>query len=376
MRNAAMWGVLALLFTLLLTSQPSVQARAQAQKTAGSLPGTFTFIPKADIEKVQQGIQNKTIQNDAPVRMVDAGKFNLGVYTLNTEPTQPRAAGAPVTGFYHRDIAEVYILATGSGSWRVGGEVENPTEEPDDRSRREVRGPSVTGTLKGFTNQKLTAGDVLIVGPGVPHSPGDFTERTKIIRVVIDPHKVMPIFPATSQASKPVPVATGKPASKMSNAWVYIPKADIDKVMKDIEKPGAYGDQAVRTIDLPVINYRVGVYVLHSANMPKTPQTPAKSGWYHTSIAEIYYFMRGAGGFMIGGTLENPKPDDPNSYATKMVRGPSVSGDFKGGTQQMVEAGDMLIAPTGVPHTPSMTTAVPRDIMRIGIDPDHVLPLK
>ncbi len=79
---------------------------------------------------------------------------------------------------------------------------------------------------------------------------------------------------------------------------------------------------------------------------------------------------------MIGGTLENPKPDDPNSYATKVVRGPSVSGDFKGGTQQALEAGDMLIAPTGVPHTPSMTTAVPRDIMRIAIDPDHVLPLK
>ena len=234
----------------------------------------------------------------------------------------------------------------------------------------------MTGTLKGFTNQKLTAGDVLIVGPGVPHSPGDFTERTKIVRVVIDPHKVMPIFPASGQASKPVPVATGKPASKMPGTWVYIPKADVDKVMKDIEKPGAYGDQAVRTIDLPNINYRVGVYVLHSANLPKTPQTPAKSGWYHTSIAEIYYFMRGAGGFMIGGTLENPKPDAADSYATKMVRGPSVSGDFKGGTQQMVEAGDMLIAPTGVPHTPSMTTAVPRDIMRIAIDPDHVLPLK
>ncbi len=376
MRITAMWCVAALLFALLLTSRTSVQARGQAAKPTGSLPGTFTFIPKASIEKVQQAIENKAVPNDAPVRMVDAGKFNLGVYTLNTEPTPPRPAGQSVTGFYHRDIAEVYLLVSGSGSWRVGGDVENPTEEPDDRSRREVRGPSVTGTLKGFTNQKLTAGDVLIVGPGVPHSPGDFTERTKIIRVVIDPHKVMPIFPSTGQAAKPVPVATGKPASKMSTAWVYIPKADVDKVMKDIEKPGAYGDQAVRTVDLPVINYRVGVYVLHSANMPKGPQTPAKSGWYHTSIAEIYYFMRGAGGFMIGGTLENPKPDDPNSYATKVVRGPSVSGDFKGGTQQALEAGDMLIAPTGVPHTPSMTTAVPRDIMRIAIDPDHVLPLK
>src|SRR5881397_602244 len=162
MRKAAMWCVPAMLFALLLMSR--VQAGGQAGKPAGSLPGTFTFIPKASIEKVQQGIQDKALNNDSPVRMVDAGKFNLGVYTLNTEPTPPRPAGQPATGFYHRDIAEVYLLVSGAGSWRVGGEIENPTEEPDDRSRREVRGPSVTGTLKGFTNQKLSAGDVLIVG--------------------------------------------------------------------------------------------------------------------------------------------------------------------------------------------------------------------
>ena len=373
MRNTAMWCVMALFAALSVTSQASIRV----QKPAGSLPGIFTFVPASDIEKVQQAILKMERPNDAPVRMVDAGKFNLGVYTLYMRPTPPRAAGAPATGFYHRDIAEVYILVSGSGSWRVGGEVENPSEEPDDRSRREVRGPSVTGTLKGYTNQKLTTGDVLIVGPGVPHSPGDFTEMTKIVRVVIDPHKVMPLFPATTQApARVVPVATGRPAPTLPGAYTFISRSDIEKTMKEIEKPGAYGDQAVRTLDLPVINYRIGLYVLHSPNLPKEPQTPAKSGWYHTSIAEIYYFLRGAGAFMIGGTLENPTPDDPNSYATKMVRGPSVSGVFKGATLQKLDAGDMLIAPTGVPHTPTMTTKAPRDIIRIAIDPDKVLPLK
>src|SRR6266516_1943482 len=99
MRITAMWCVAALLFALLLTSRTSVQARGHAAKPTGSLPGTFTFIPKASIEKVQQAIENKAVPNDAPVRMVDAGKFNLGVYTLNTEPTPPRPAGQSVTGF-------------------------------------------------------------------------------------------------------------------------------------------------------------------------------------------------------------------------------------------------------------------------------------
>ena len=53
----------------------------------------------------------------------------------------------------------------------------------------------------------------------------------------------------------------------------------------------------------------------------------------------------------------------------------NVSGRFKGAMQK-IEAGDLLIVPTGVPHTPTVITAVPRDMLRIAVDPDHVLPLK
>jgi len=86
--------------------------------------------------------------------------------------------------------------------------------------------------------------------------------------------------------------------------------------------------------------------------------------------------LRGAGTFMVGGSLENPTADDPNSYSTKVVRGPSVSGTFKGVTEQKIEAGDLVIAPIGVPHVTGRTTQAPRDIMRIALDPDKVLPLK
>jgi quercetin dioxygenase-like cupin family protein len=59
-----------------------------------------------------------------------------------------------------------------------------------------------------------------------------------------------------------------------------------------------------------------------------------------------------------------------------VVRGPSVSGTFKGVTEQKIEAGDLVIAPIGVPHVTGRTTVSPRDILRIALDPDKVLPLK
>ena len=353
-------------------------AQTPASKPPGSLPGTFTSIPRSDIAKVQTAIQNGQ-PNDSPVRMVNiAGKFDLGVYTLNyVEPSKPRSAGNPLRGWYHNDIAEVYFFASGAGAWNVGGTLQNPEVDPvDGRSVKEVRGPGVIGVLQGYTVQKVSAGDILIVPPGIPHSPGDMTEPTKIIRFVLDPNKVLPLLPAVSLALAPTPRKTStKPAPNLPGTFTFIPKADVAKVFQAIEQPGAYADQAVRTVDLANLNYRIGIYALHVAQMPKDT-TPLTSGWYHTKIAEVYYFLNGAGVFTIGGSLQNPTADDPNSYATKMVRGPSVSGKFQGATNLKFEAGDVLIAPIGVPHAPSQVIAAPRDIIRIAIDPDKVLPLK
>jgi mannose-6-phosphate isomerase-like protein (cupin superfamily) len=373
MSNKAGWSITLLLVASCFPSH--VFAQAPAGKLPGNLPGVFTFIPKADVEKVQRSIENG-LPNDAPVRMVNiSDRFDLGVYTLNSRPSQPPAPGTPVMGFYHNDIGEVYIVASGSGTWRVGGELENPkVDDPNGRSVKEVRGPGVVGMLKGYTDQKITAGDVLIVPPGVPHSPGAMTETTKIIRVVIDPHRVLPLVPPTAQQPSAAPSSVpAKPAAKLPGTFTYIPKAEIDRTLKETEVPGTYGDRAVRTVDLPALNFRVGVYVIHRAT--PSDNVPA-SGWYHTHIAEIYYVLRGAGTFMVGGTLENPTADDPNSYSTKVVRGPSVSGTFHGVTEQKIEAGDLVIAPVGVPHVTGRTTAAPRDIMRIALDPDRVLPLK
>src|SRR5690348_12530035 len=216
-------------------------------------PGSFTFIPHRDIEQVQTAIQ-RGFPNDAPVRTVNiANKFNLGVYTLNSQPSKPPAPRAPVTGWYHKDIAELYYVVSGAGTWRVGGELENPAEDdPNGRADKEIRGPSVGGVLKGYTDQKITVGDVLIVPPGVPHSPGTMAETTKIIRIVIDPRRVLPLHPAVAGVSVPKaqPRSAAKPPAKLPGTFTFIPKTQIDQTIRQIETPGSYGDLAVRTVDL------------------------------------------------------------------------------------------------------------------------------
>src|SRR5206468_2414455 len=102
---------------------PAQQAQAPAapgQPAPPNMPGTATFIPKADLQALMKGDVG-----DTPARLVPvANGANLGAFVLHM---QPRKATGPVNSFYHSEIAELYYIAGGSGSTLLGGELENAT---------------------------------------------------------------------------------------------------------------------------------------------------------------------------------------------------------------------------------------------------------
>ena len=115
---------------------------------------------------------------------------NLGAYLLHFDP---RPANTNLGGWAHNDITELYYVIRGTGTFLIGGELENPTkDDPASESVKTVRGPSVSGKIKGYTAQKYVAGDIMIIPVGVPHLPGyEVTEKTDIVRVVIDPERAL-----------------------------------------------------------------------------------------------------------------------------------------------------------------------------------------
>ena len=128
MFKRAVWSVVALLVAssiaiLVFAQAQGQQAKGQnapGTKLPGNLPGVFTFIPKADVEKVQTAIENG-LPNDAPVRMVNvSNRFNLGVYTLNSRPSKPPAPGTPVVSFViqsnqYRCVVALNVSAADNG---------------------------------------------------------------------------------------------------------------------------------------------------------------------------------------------------------------------------------------------------------------------
>jgi mannose-6-phosphate isomerase-like protein (cupin superfamily) len=187
------WARTASAFTFLLVMAAASDGSAQAADPApaagspapGRLPGgDFTFIPKADAEALMRGTSG-----DRPVRVVNiAHGANLGAFILHLEA---RKGTQPARSFYHSEVSELYYVIRGEGTALLGGELENPTwDDPSSAGIKEVRGPSVNGTMKGARPQKWSAGDIIIVSAGVPHSIGfDVAATADILRVAVDPKR-------------------------------------------------------------------------------------------------------------------------------------------------------------------------------------------
>jgi len=366
-----------------LAASQSFQAHAQSAAVAakgrpapGSMPGSWVFIPKADIEALMG-----PTRGDRPVRVVPVGgNANLGAFILHYPPMKNTVPNS----FYHSEISELYYVIRGEGTALLGGELKNAKwNDPNSPANKIITGPTVSGTMTNYKTQKWSAGDVIIVPAGVPHMIGwEVTVANDILRVALDPKKSINMVP-TREASMDVLRAEGQaqgqarpPAAPLKSAppnipgttFTFIPKADMEALMN-----GNIADRPARLVNIPD-NANFGAFVLHME--PRKPTGGPVTSFYHSEISELYYFIRGSGVAMMGGELENATWDDSNSASIRTVRGPSVNGTMKNAVAQKFTAGDILIVSPGVPHAVTYQVDERTDIVRAVVDHNRRLELK
>lgn len=151
-----------------------------AQDNGSEVPGAV-LVPGAAVEALFRQLTEDGGQ-DQPLRVVDAGAFNLGVFVIRLTPGE---TAGPVTLMTHDDIAEVYYVLQGEGVIYHGGEIRDPA--PFSTS---VSGPGTGGTGAGYATGRVRPGDMFIVTPGTPHQVniGAETEMTYLV-VRVDPNK-------------------------------------------------------------------------------------------------------------------------------------------------------------------------------------------
>jgi mannose-6-phosphate isomerase-like protein (cupin superfamily) len=175
---AATTGAVAVLFWA-TAMQPSAQATP---------PVLATDISAAEIRAV---IDHPTGGADRLIKAVDMGRYNVGVGVLKRGPTKP---GAPVGAINHTNITEVYYIISGSGTMLTGGVVVDvKAAAADSEIVRVAVGPSNQGTFKEpAQRRRVSAGDMVIVPPGVFHGFDEVTTGIEYVVVRPDPDKVLP----------------------------------------------------------------------------------------------------------------------------------------------------------------------------------------
>ena len=93
-----------------------------------------------------QTVANAGGAGDREIRILDMGKYNLGVAVLRRTATRP---GAPITAINHTQLTEVYYVVSGSATLVTGGEVEGVRPLPAENELvTTVVGPGNTAVFK------------------------------------------------------------------------------------------------------------------------------------------------------------------------------------------------------------------------------------
>jgi mannose-6-phosphate isomerase-like protein (cupin superfamily) len=154
---------------------------------AGAPPNIAFDITKADIDLVLKNAPPSP--PDRQLRVVDMGKYNLGVGVIHRGPTNDKP-GDPITMLYHDYTAETYIITSGSGILTTGGTIVNKKASA---SVNVMNGPSGNGTAgTNAYSRKVQEGDIIIIPTGVGHGWSQITDHVTYLSVRPDPDRVLP----------------------------------------------------------------------------------------------------------------------------------------------------------------------------------------
>jgi len=176
----------------------------------GAAPTVAFDITKADIDYVLKNAPAN--QPDRQLRVVDMGKYNLGVGIVHRGPTNDKP-GDSIPVIYHDYTPETYIIESGPGVLTTGGVIEN--KRASGGVPNVMNGPSGGGTAgAGAYSRVVREGDIIIIPNQVAHGWSQITDHVTYLSVRPDPDRVLPAGYVYPLLLKNLPTAAPAAATK------------------------------------------------------------------------------------------------------------------------------------------------------------------
>lgn len=152
------------------------------------VPLSAVDVRLADIQAVLKTARADAA-DDLPIRVANAGDYNVGVYVVN----RPKVAKPPA--IYHETrVTEVYYMLEGAGTLVTGGTVVAPVV-------REAPGTTILSMLNnmrgtainGGVSRRMTKGDLVVIPGWVPHWWSETDGDMSYLVIRPDPDKILPL---------------------------------------------------------------------------------------------------------------------------------------------------------------------------------------
>lgn len=181
---------IALAATFVLASTLCVGQNSSATIGENNGPKQATFISNEEVKTVLKGAPPAV---DQMIKVVNTGKYNVGVGIIHREKIVPRPDGS-VAGILHHNQTETYVIVSGTGVLATGGTLMDGKEAPADGDVYKIlNGPSANGIVKsGFYKQTVKPGDIVVIPPDVFHGWVQVDEHVDYLSVRPDPDHVLP----------------------------------------------------------------------------------------------------------------------------------------------------------------------------------------
>ncbi|MBH97318.1 MAG: hypothetical protein CMM56_02575 [Rhodospirillaceae bacterium] len=178
--------------------------RLSAQGTAtGPAPSCnmceADFVPKEELDSYE-AISVAQSLTDQQVRSIDIGNANIQIALARRgalENPNPRSVAE------HSLVTEVYYVLSGSGTNKLGPDLVDRQQRPDDnRAVQFLNGPGSNSLdIRNPQEVELEAGDVLVIPAGTGHQFTRIDDHITYIMVRVDPDKVVPLMNAADSAA-------------------------------------------------------------------------------------------------------------------------------------------------------------------------------
>ena len=148
-----------------------------------------TYVTAADVSATA----SRAPEMDQPIRVVDAGQYNVGVYVTRRLQEADQGCTIEHDTVALDDVTEILRVIEGSGTLVTGGTLKNRKQMAANDPDLPVLGPGARGTpIEGGESRKISAGDEIIIPAGVPHGFSEIQTKSITIEVIrIDPGKLL-----------------------------------------------------------------------------------------------------------------------------------------------------------------------------------------